>query len=288
MKRFGLYIAIAIVMITNVIILSGVAYNRSGNPEFSIDLTERELPLKHISKENSGLFLSLNWNMQGKTINGSNSPKNNWLNKSKLEQLGFNTSFPLDTKRSWEQYYSQLPKEAFIVLEYEGDAWEKWETKLKNEIRTLKEKLGKETIKKSINFQKRRIRNLEWDLYYKSRLYAIDAGINLFSLKEKYPNQSNYLIVPGTIKIQKYNLSEFNSEGKKINKPYLSGYIKELSIMDIYVPSDQKDILKNLPPRVPKYSNEKMDGIEIKPRYKVQLNLGKRLEPWIQNITRLN
>ncbi len=288
MKRYGLHIAIAIIMLTNVIVLLGVAYNRSGKSESTLNLTERELPIKYISKENSGLFLNLNWNTSGQKLNGSISSKTHWLNKSKLEQLGFDTSYPLDSKKSWKQYYRQLPKKAFIVLEYEGASWKEWQRIVKEEIKSLQEKLKKEKKKNSISYQKSRIKNLIWDLNHKSRLFAIDAGANPFNLREKYPNQSQYLIVPGAIKIQKLNYSEFNSEGKKISKPYISGYIKELSIIDIYVPSDQKAVLRTLPKRVSKYASKQDEILKGKPRYKVQLSLGKRFEPWIQSITRFN
>ena len=48
---------LAIIIATNVVALAGVAYNRSGNPEAQIELTERELAMPHryrMNKENRG------------------------------------------------------------------------------------------------------------------------------------------------------------------------------------------------------------------------------------------
>jgi hypothetical protein len=47
------------IVATNIVVLSGVASNRSGNPESEVILTERELQLPYkIHEENSGLTLS--------------------------------------------------------------------------------------------------------------------------------------------------------------------------------------------------------------------------------------
>ena len=45
MKKYGLIAAIALIVLTNVVVLAGVAYNRSGEPDATVTLTERELNL---------------------------------------------------------------------------------------------------------------------------------------------------------------------------------------------------------------------------------------------------
>jgi hypothetical protein len=52
--------AVVLLLLANVVVLTGVAYNRSGEPLFSIELTERELPLMQsigYEEENSGTTL---------------------------------------------------------------------------------------------------------------------------------------------------------------------------------------------------------------------------------------
>lgn len=62
MKRFGLIAGLALILIANVYVLAGVAYNRSGDAAAALELTERELRIQRMKKENTGLFLRLMWN----------------------------------------------------------------------------------------------------------------------------------------------------------------------------------------------------------------------------------
>ena len=67
MKKFlssrGLFVSgFILLVLINIIVLSGVAYNRSGDPAALIWLTERELKMSYRSyEENSGLSLCLDW-----------------------------------------------------------------------------------------------------------------------------------------------------------------------------------------------------------------------------------
>jgi len=55
MKRIGLIAALALIVLTNVIVLATVRHNRSGEPDATVTLTERELRLWSNSKENSAV-----------------------------------------------------------------------------------------------------------------------------------------------------------------------------------------------------------------------------------------
>ena len=63
MKRYGIMTALLLLLVVNGIVLGGVYYNRSGIPEATLTMTERELPLayNYRHKENSGVTLRLNW-----------------------------------------------------------------------------------------------------------------------------------------------------------------------------------------------------------------------------------
>ena len=52
-------VAFLVLVITNIMILSGVSSNRSDEPTSHTILTQRELPfsLGHFSKDNNGIFL---------------------------------------------------------------------------------------------------------------------------------------------------------------------------------------------------------------------------------------
>ena len=44
--------SVVLLLLTNVVVLAGVAYNRSGAPLISIELTERELPIMDSASSN--------------------------------------------------------------------------------------------------------------------------------------------------------------------------------------------------------------------------------------------
>ena len=63
-RRRTLLAGIALILAVNAVALAGVAYNRSGEPDSVLRLTERELQASygwHGSAENSGAALTLRW-----------------------------------------------------------------------------------------------------------------------------------------------------------------------------------------------------------------------------------
>jgi len=79
MKRIGLFLAIMLVIVVNIMLLAGVWYNRTGPPDAVITLTERELPLLNAQEDDSGIALRIAYRTQNET----------WLDRAKLEELGF-------------------------------------------------------------------------------------------------------------------------------------------------------------------------------------------------------
>src|SRR6185503_2237671 len=77
-----------------------------GEAESIVELSERELPLGYGGRENTGVELRLTWMMDTMP----------WLDEAKARELGCRSSW----RRSSEQ------REALIVLEMEGSAWQRW------------------------------------------------------------------------------------------------------------------------------------------------------------------
>ena len=167
MKKSGLLLAAAIVIVSNAIVLIGVARNRAGTPVESIQVTQRELPTGFHEKEDTGVSLRLT------TIQYFIQPEQtSWLDQSKLESLGFGTAAALRDPK-----HPPLPRPAFIVLEYSGPAWDDW------------------------------LRRAQHAPYFtatqaevQSRLVAIDAGKSPEPLLQKYSDRQKYLIVRGVIR----------------------------------------------------------------------------------------
>ena len=102
--KYSLIAGVGLIVVVNAIVLGGVAYNRSSEPESALRLSERELaaPMRgYGNKENSGIALALNWrvlpaethdakkNAWAYAYNGG-SP--DWLNPTKMLALGFERS----------------------------------------------------------------------------------------------------------------------------------------------------------------------------------------------------
>lgn len=168
MKKAGLLVAAAIVIVSNALVLAGVARNRAGAPVETIQLTQRELPAGFRQKEDTGVSLHLNSNHYGVFYR----EKNAWLDRARLDSLGFDTAAALRDRK-----HQPLPRPAYIALEYNGPAWEQWarraqDTKPFNRI--------------SLDMQ--------------SRLFPIDAAKSPEALLQKYSDRQKYLIVRGVIR----------------------------------------------------------------------------------------
>ena len=128
-RRYSIITGIALIFLTNIVALLGVAYNHSGTPDSTLRLTQRELQIPYGSRlgiDNNGISLRLHWRMLGSMNQyqryGENDP--GWLDKAKMASLGFNVGMPIDTERSRTTYQKQLSKPVFLVMEFDGPAYQ--------------------------------------------------------------------------------------------------------------------------------------------------------------------
>ena len=273
---------LAIIIVTNVVALAGVAYNRSGQPGTQIELTERELAMPYryygMFKENTGLGLRIKCRLEGDSYYGYGNcngiPK--WFDREKLVELGFKLQ-PLQDKDAgryaWEK---KLPHKAYIVLEHDGAAHQRALVKAEQELNAQLQLLGdnpnKEEFEKRVKAAKDK---LEGEQGYFSRLFAIDAGSDKTKLRKRYPASSHYLIMQALIKPSWYG----NGKGK--NGEW-KGRITKLLINTINVPLEHRAVFELLEPD---QINRNQD--QVTPRYKVSLAFGKRSEPWVIDVEEL-
>ncbi len=270
---------VALILATNAVALVGVAYNRS-EPESSLTLTQRELRLPYswgFENENSGIALTLLWRVlaeQGEGLFGlgtshtgfGNVP--DWLDKAKLTALGFDVSKPENTPQGRMHYDKLLPKEVFLVLEFDGPAY-------RTALGRVRERLQKEETLLKANAGKKefeeRAKNAKRELYQEerinSRLFVIDTGLDVAGLRTKYPDRNRYAIVRGQIQPR---LVEYNRKFK------VEGYISGLSIDQIQVPAIYRRVFE---PLLKSVQANRYDAA-VSP-YEVSVAFGKRLEPWI-------
>ena len=278
-RTHTLVAGVALILATNAVALLGVAYNRV-EAESTLKLTERELRLPYnwgFEKENSGIALTLQWRVLSKEDKGRDGWQTSatgfgsvpgWLDKAKLAALGFDTSQSEDTRQGRMYYDKMRPKEVLLVLELDGPAYRaalaRAQRRFQSEKDLPKANPGKnEFVVRAKNAAE--VLDLEQRVY--SRLFVVDAGRDVASLRAKYPDRGRYAIVRGQIRPQ---VDEIN------RKSELTAYIDGLSISEITVPAAYRRIFEPLlnSTRTNQY------GVAASP-FEVTAAFGKRLEPWI-------
>lgn len=288
-QRFGA--SAGLVILTNVVVLTGVAYNRGGESEAEITLTEREVPLSYEafrSEENTELALRLHWlnpavRWQGLMVEPR--PEPDWFDQAKLEAVGYDCSLPLSDPSAEQHYDKMLPREAFVVLEYGGQAWTRWLAEWDRDKVFMAEQVDK---------RKRSKQDLDRlsDAYDRlpktgSRLLAVDVGSDPIKLRQRYPERNQFVIVRAEMRL--YLVRERKTASGEHSPAHLHGQVMQLLIDSVHVPFDQRVALDTvsrlkakdrLTPHGPFVRLEEMK----EPGYEVILRFGKRHEPWITAI----
>lgn len=274
MRHFkALLLGTGLIVATNAIVLAGVAYNRSGEPEATITLTERELSLPYYysgNTENSGIQLRLKhrYGNSGYFSREYKRPESlNWFNKEKLAELGFDVSKSISDGDGKRHYQRLSEKEVILVLEYNGTAYKS--------VLEAAQKHVDDLIADQANSQKidRAEQNLAREKTAASRLFVIDAGLDRDALRAKYSDRTKYLLLKGVVKAR---ITSTRSGGSR-----LVGYIKSLSNKTIHVPLQYHDVLEAVVEEgARRQPNEP-------PRFEVTINIGQRLEPWVVGVERL-
>lgn len=275
MKRIGLMAALALVVLVNAIVLAGVRYNRSGEPDAAVTLTERELHLQPNGKENSGVSLNLTLH----TDYNKWSEASPWFDKKKLEEIGFNCSEPVNAKNASHHYGKALPRRTYVVLEYEGTAWESWLARQEERLKALElEATQGRDGKKSLDAA---LKRFTWEKESGSRLISIDVGNDATELRTRYPDKKRYIITPAKVRLR---LLPADSAASR-HTPVLSGYIDSILTDTIHVPRDRQGLLSSLKSDAQYFY---YDGAKksFTPRFRVALKYGRKYEPWIEEVSK--
>jgi hypothetical protein len=269
---------LGLIALTNAVALVGVAYNRSGEPEATLRLTQRETQTPYRgygNRENSGLALSLSWRVLNEQSAETQSyswryagtggiPR--WLDKAKMEALGFDTSAPtayLDRSRT--RFEKQLPRDVLLVLELDGSTYQRSLELATQYVAREEAKLASNPGDKSLDARVKSVREmLEWETNRNSRLFVVDAGVEPAALRAKYPDATRYAIVRGQVRPV-----IFDHKSEKF-----AGYVNSLSIESINVPFALRDVLGGA---------TQVNDIDERnrPPFEAMVAFGKRLEPWI-------
>ena len=272
---------LAIIIVTNIVALAGVAYNRAGEPAV-VELTERELGMPYhygMNKENTGLGLRINCRIEvdaqyysyGNANCRGNTP---WLDRSKLIELGFEPHTLPKKRKGKIPYAKTLPRKVFIVLEYNGAAYQTVLVSAEKELREQQALLVNNPGKKEFEKRVKRAQDkLEGEQHHNSRLFAIDAGLDKNALRNTYPDTSQYILMTALIK------PTWRSNKKE---KQWKGTITDLLVDTINIPLEHRAVFEPLEDLKPRYNQNKQT-----PRYKVRIAFGKRAEPWVLAVEKL-
>jgi hypothetical protein len=225
-----------VVVLTNLVALAGVARNRSAEPEAELWLTERELPRAPWTDEGAGVFLRLEW---ARSLPGSKADWP-WFDRAKLESLGFDCGHPADAPDAASHYARVMPREAYVVLELDGEAFARWLEAREAQPPAPAPPSGPPESPRETA----------------SRLVPIDAGTDPAALRRLHPERGRQLILPAVV-----------SPGWRDGVVF--GRIRQLRLSQVHVPKDVAAGVPALRQRGP-----------AAPRYEVLVRFGARLEPW--------
>ncbi len=264
-KRKGWLLAgLALIALTNCWILASVAYNRSGEPEAVLLLSERELlPSRHWrQQENSGVALALLTRQP--RADKARAP----IDLSVMRQLGFSIEMPGDAFRYAHPFMRQPSRDAMVVLEFDGETHQM-------EIRAQQKILAKARAALSAApDDKRRIDELNYAekalqraRTRDSRLYVVDAGLDAAQLRQRYPDRTRFFIVPGRVQPwANYSV-----------KPLLFGGRAEPLLREIQIPYEWRAHFRGDHP-VNCCQNH---------RYTLEILFGRHLQPWVRAVPQL-
>lgn len=266
-------VALTLILLTNLVVLAGVAYNRSGAPGSLLTLSQRELgspwDYDYSARENSGVSLHIGWRTLDNNNNdtyaylryGSHQP--HWLDQEKMLALGFPLP-PVGNADAIGRYQQRMSeKEVFLVLELAGPAWRESIEDAHRAVaraKTLQNAAPDDMRQQSeVKDAEEYLRRTQTEL---SRLFVIDAGLDAGALRARYAGRTGYAIVRG--RISPSLRTEENNEW------VFGGYINGLSVDRVHAPAGSLPVVA-----------KPGAGIAKDARYEAIMGWGKRFEPWL-------
>lgn len=252
MKLRGLLAGLALIALANAAALAGVAWNRRGEPDATVALTERELkiPLHVVNEEeDTGLDLQLEWNARWTA--SYRAPEG--LPLTTLRELGFR----LRPGRS------EPPRAAWVVLEMDGEAWRRW---VAEERRRVEEKRLAEPESDCPPGA-----DLEQMLVSGSRLMVLDAGRDREALRRRHPDRSRHLVVPGSV------------DAREVKPGVFQGVV-DLRVDSIHVPLRLRPVLDKLVTAERLRQETSGSAAPGPPRFRAVVAFGRRGEPWLVSV----
>lgn len=268
--RTTLLAGLGLIVLTNAVALGGVWWNRSGEPDSVLALSERELRLeRQPGDENSGLSLMLEWRSvpfeepdAGHQMLFWGERTNNpaWLGREKMQALGF-AAVPVSEDPRGR---SERSREVFIVLEFDGPAYHRHRAHLRARAEREMALIDLDPQNREFTQRAERAREYLEKEDQRSRLFAVDAGLSAEELRATYPDRSRHAIVRGEIQPVHYL--------QNANGPH--GFIRRVQAASIHVPFAYRAV----------FEHASSAAFAQTPAFVAELAFGKRFEPWLRQV----
>ena len=250
MIRRGHIVALVLVLVCNVAVLIQVAADRRDPPHADVWLTERELPLLAPEKESSLLVMQL-------ALGGRGDGDEAAFDDALLRRLGIDCSVPADSEKAGLFYNSQLPRPAWVALEYEGEAWKAWQRRERDTFdRRVDGPAGPAETREA--FESR--------LENSSRLFLVAGSADRAELRGRYPDSERVLILP-------VHVGPWLKQGEGV-KPRLAAVILWEPGREVMVPRSLRGPLADLEDRP--FDRDGKPKSYLPPRYRAHLLIGRR------------
>ncbi|WP_277373573.1 DUF4824 family protein [Pseudomonas sp. AA-38] len=254
MKR-ALWLGLGVVLLSNALALGGVWYNRSGEPEARLLLSEREL-----QRVQSGwlpgegeevLRLQLSWQRPG---HGGQLP---WLDEAKLRELGFAHGSDGDA------LMRQAQREVWLVLELDGPAYQRQIEQARQALQAAEMELRSRPESQVLQRERdERRRRLLHEQQQASRLVLVDAGPDAEVLRKRWPDRQRQVVLAG-------HMEPYRQAGE-------AGYgaIIDLANDRLSLPYAYRELARGWP------RSYERSGFKAQ----VEVAFGRRHEPWVLGI----
>jgi hypothetical protein len=196
--------AVLLPLLLTGVTIASAAWNRAGG-RGPIVLSDRELPLRFSSADNSGQSVWIRHQY-------SWGEEQAWLDAGKLAALGFDTSVDPASPDADAHYRRELRRVAFVALEFDGPAWQARAVEYE---RNLRQWSPDADVRKQVDAS--------------SRLVPVDVALDPALLEARYPNPRTYMITRGVVRIFIHT--------PKDGRPRLTGSL-QLAPDSLYIPRD--------------------------------------------------
>jgi hypothetical protein len=268
---------LALALAANAAVLAAVAWNRSAVVA-TLELTERELAYDALG-------------LPGEQGQAASTLRLVWrggeqLDCASLEALGFDCGAQAGVADAEASYVEPAERDAWIVLEYDGDAWNTWRAASVPAEPSIPAEDLESAPPADVAAAVAPLADLgdatesaadalaRLDLT-ESRLFAIDAGPDPDALRARYSDPGRYAIVRGRVGVWPAGAS-----GE------IQGSVTAIVPEYIHIDRDLAGVLNALPARPAPWETD--DPADLAPRLRVTLKFGARNDPWVDSITRID